>query len=387
MARRPQTRSRGEGTIFVVTGREGYRAQFQRADGSRPTKQLKTKREATEWIAAQSVLEMTGRQSKAKTPRLGEWMDAWFEHRTAAPKTINSERSVRRLYFKRLEHVPLDHLTPGVIKRWLAEVVADGKRKKPGVGQPYVVRTCYLLLSGVLSSAVDDEIINANPLTRVKRPAIPKPPPKYLSVGEVRVLLGVDMGARSDPRRLAVMLMLWLGLRRGEALGLTWHDIDLEKGELLVRQQLYRVKNAAGHSELVRRDLKTTTSVRRLPLSKELVESLHERLLVLRNAPLPTDFVISYDESGPIDPDSFSKWLKATAAPYGIEVSSHRLRHTAATLMLNSVGSIEQVSSFLGHADIQTTSGYARITPATRSNAANELGELLDTHLREVKGQ
>ena len=95
--------------------------------------------------------------------------------------------------------------------------------------------------------------------------------------------------------------------------------------------------------------------------------------------------MITYDEGGPIDPDAFSKWLKGVTTPYGIEVSSHRLRHTAATLMLNRVGSIEQVSSFLGHADIQTTAVYARITPSTRSNAANDLGELLDRRLREVQ--
>ena len=384
VATKRQKRSQGEGSIFPVSGREGYRAQFQREDGSRITKHVKTRQEASDWINAQRVLALKGHQTSANTPKLGEWMDAWMDRRTVSPKTINSERSVRRLYFKKLEHVPLDKLTPGTIKRWLAEIEADGKRKKPGVGQPYVVRTCYLLLSGVLTGAIDDEIISVNPIARVKRPSIPKPPPKYLTEDEIAVLLGTDFGARSDPRRLAVMFMLWLGLRRGEALGLTWQEIDFESAELSVRQQLYRLTDQRGVSRLVRRDLKTATSMRTLPLSAELVQSLIERRGALTIEPQPDDYVISYDEGGPIDPDAFSKWLKETTANSGIEVSAHRLRHTAATLMLNRIGSIEQVSSFLGHADIQTTAVYARITPYTRSQAASELGSLLDGQLERA---
>ena len=125
VATKRQKRSQGEGSIFPVSGREGYRAQFQREDGSRITKHVKTRQEASDWITAQRVLALKGHQTSANTPKLGEWMDAWMDRRTVSPKTINSERSVRRLYFKKLEHVPLDKLTPGTIKRWLAEIEAE----------------------------------------------------------------------------------------------------------------------------------------------------------------------------------------------------------------------------------------------------------------------
>jgi site-specific recombinase XerD len=94
--------------------------------------------------------------------------------------------------------------------------------------------------------------------------------------------------------------------------------------------------------------------------------------------PRPTDFVVSLADGNPIDPDHFAKWMKQTAAEAGVNVSPHRLRHTAATTMLNKVGSLEEVSSLLGHADIKTTSIYARITPDTRHTAAKALGSVFD---------
>ncbi len=73
--------------------------------------------------------------------------------------------------------------------------------------------------------------------------------------------------------------------------------------------------------------------------------------------------------------------MKTIAAKAGVDVSPHRLLHTAATTMVNKVGSLEEVSSLLGHADIKTTSIYARITPDTRHAAAKALGSVFDEAL------
>lgn len=385
MATPPAKRGRGdgEGSIQVVKGRAGYRAQIRMPDGSRPVKQCKTKKEAADWIAEQRLKMDKGQMSVVKSPRLGDWMDQWFAMRTVSPRTIMQEKNRRKLYFGPLEKIPLDKLTAGTIKRWLDSLDKKFRARKPGVGEPHNLRHCYALLSSVINGAIDDGLLTFNPLTGVKRPKVPPAKPKYLSEEELDRFLKIDWGPPEDPRRMAVMLMLWLGLRRGEALGLAWEDVDLETGVISIRKQLARVivNGKVDRSLLIRSDLKTDYSRRSLAASPGLLDALRSLRNLLPSPPRPTDFVVSFANGQPIDPDHFAKWMKTTAAAGGVEVSPHRLRHTAATTMLNKVGSLEEVSALLGHADIKTTSIYARITPDTRHAAAKALGSVFDEAL------
>jgi len=73
-----------------------------------------------------------------------------------------------------------------------------------------------------------------------------------------------------------------------------------------------------------------------------------------------------------------TRWLSNRTKEIGIRCSPHRLRHTAATLMLNRVGSITTVSTFLGHTDLKTTSVYARVLDDTSESTSAALGEVVD---------
>jgi integrase len=318
----------------------------------------------------------------ARSVRLGDWLDQWTARRTASPKTIRNEINLRKNHFKSLAGIPLDKLTTGVIKRWLTGIDQAARKAKPGVGHPHVLRLCYALLSSALTDAVDDGLIASSPMHGVKRPATPKAPLKYLDDEQLAKFLAIDFGPRTDPRRVAVMMLLWLGLRRGEALGLTWGDVDLESGEIRISKQLGRItREGQTKTVLARLPLKTDSSMRVLPASHELLASLREMHGSLPSTPRKQDFVVSLCSGDPIDPDAFSLWLRRLAKSNGVTASPHRLRHTAATMMLNRVGPLEQVAAFLGHADIRTTSVYARITPDTRQQAAHALGQIFDEAL------
>ena len=107
--------------------------------------------------------------------------------------------------------------------------------------------------------------------------------------------------------------------------------------------------------------------------------SLLDRLRKLDNElqPKPADFVVTL-EGEPVDPQLMTRWLSNRSKEIGIPCSPHRLRHTAATLMLNEVGSISTVSTFLGHTDLKTTSVYARVLNDTSEAAAAALSEVVD---------
>ena len=87
-----------------------------------------------------------------------------------------------------------------------------------------------------------------------------------------------------------------------------------------------------------------------------------------------------------VDPQNLTQWLSARAREVGVRCSPHRLRHTAATLMLNEVGSISTVSSFLGHTETRTTSVYARVLDETSEAATEALGNVVDRLYDESPG-
>lgn len=73
-----------------------------------------------------------------------------------------------------------------------------------------------------------------------------------------------------------------------------------------------------------------------------------------------------------------SAWLRELGKSVGVKVTPHRLRHTAATMMLNHDVAITTVGSVLGHSDIRTTSIYARVLDDTRRSALETLGDVID---------
>jgi integrase len=110
-----------------------------------------------------------------------------------------------------------------------------------------------------------------------------------------------------DPMHAGYVLMLFLGLRRGELLGLRWDDIDLETGSAQIRTQLQRIDG-----RLVLRPTKTTSSVAVGPLPEPCVQALAEyRLMVERWRQMqakPGMRMILYSALA-----AGSRWIRATS--------------------------------------------------------------------------
>lgn len=378
-ARRPQVRSRGEGSIQELPGRPGYRAQLTLPDGRRPTKQFKTKQQAADWLAEQRALAKAGALVAPTALTLGAWMEEWLATRHRAPNTLALERSHYRTHFDPIAQVRLDRLSPLVCRRFIEGLDHKLKARRPPLGQPHTLRHCYNLLRTALEAAVEHRLLASNPLAAIPRPKVPKPAPKYLTEDGVgKVLRAAD--ASGDRRSIAVHLMLRLGLRRGEALGLTWSDVDVERRTVTISHQLQREPDPArpGRTNLVRVAPKTATSIRVLSADDSLLALLEAH----RGHPFygsePDDFIVCAPGGKPFDPDATSSWLRELGSSVDVRVTPHRLRHTAATMMLNHDVAITTVGSVLGHSDIRTTAIYARVLDDTRSSALRTLGEVVD---------
>lgn len=148
------------------------------------------------------------------------------------------------------------------------------------------------------------------------------------------------------------------GVRKGEALALTWRDVDLESGVIHIRGTLARVDG-----RLTVTHPKTARSRRRLPLTRGTAallrrqrESQERDRTAAHSLWQETGFVFTTETGAPIDPRNVLRAITTAASKAGLErVTVHTLRHSAATAMLEAGVHIRAVSELLGHADIRIT--------------------------------
>ena len=184
----------------------------------------------------------------------------------------------------------------------------------------------------------------ANVVRLTDGPREPKTEGRTLTPEEARSLLQAAGGERLEA---AFVVMLSLGLRRGEVFGLRWTDIDFESKVITVAQALSRVG-----SRLVLGPPKTERSRRKINFPVPVATSLRahkkrqaaERLVVGESWP-HTDLVFTSEVGTPLDPANFRHSFDRVAAKAGlVGWHPHELRHSCASILLAQGVPIEVVS-------------------------------------------
>ncbi len=171
------------------------------------------------------------------------------------------------------------------------------------------------------------------------------------------------------------VLLVTTGMRRGEALGLRWRDLDLDGGELRIVQTLTTVNWKPVFSTP-----KTKRSRRIVYLDPDTVRVLRahrkkQRVDMLAGGPAwdrEPGLVFCDELGGLLHPEEVTRWFGAKIRELGLPpVRLHDLRHTYATLALKSGVHPKIVSERLGHATIAVTLDlYSHVTPALGREAA-----------------
>ena len=194
----------------------------------------------------------------------------------------------------------------------------------------------------------------------------------------MRRLLAAAAGSRYRP---LFELLVHTGLRRGEALALSWRDVDWERSTLRVRGSLARLDGV-----LVVSDTKSAKSRRTVPLSDPalaVLRRVRERTAVERRRAedlwVETGFVFVTDLGEPCDPRNALRALTVAARAAGLpRVGLHTLRHSAASVMLSHGVPIAVVSQVLGHSGISiTVDVYGHVAPDVSHEALAVLGAAL----------
>ena len=181
---------------------------------------------------------------------------------------------------------------------------------------------------------------------------------------------------------MTLYLLLGLrGLRRGEAVGLRWSDVDLDAGQLRVEQQVVKVG-----SQLVIGPPKSHAGNRTVALDRTTAELLrwHRRRQRLdrwkaETLWVDTGLVFTREDGTGLDPAFVSRHFDRLVARHGLpRIRLHDLRHTSASVGLASGETLLEVSRRLGHSSIAITADvYSHISPQTAAESAERLAQLV----------
>ena len=231
----------------------------------------------------------------------------------------------------------------------------------------------------ILRSAVEDGIISANPALPVEMPRREHREMNTLIREQVATLLRAAAGT---DMQMPIALLVTTGLRRGEAFGLKWSDIDLERGRLTVRRSLEKLNDGT----LQYKSPKTTRSARTVALAPFLIDRLRAHRMEEKR--LHMQFGIGRKDDGPvfadlrtglpIDLKAFSKRFARLVERAGLDVRLHDLRHSYGMLALQNGVDLKTLSTSMGHSTIAITANtYLHASESLDRNAAALIGEAI----------
>lgn len=155
-------------------------------------------------------------------------------------------------------------------------------------------------------------------------------------------------------RNLGIFICLSTGIRIGEICALTWNDIDTDNGVIHIRKTIQRIyirENGIRHTELMIDTPKTATSIRDIPMTKDLLSVLKPLRKVVNDS-----FFVLTNDSMPTEPRTYRNYYKKLLVKLDIPpIKFHGLRHSFATRCIESHCDYKTVSVILGHSNISTT--------------------------------
>jgi integrase len=267
-------------------------------------------------------------------------------------------------------------LTVADVQHLMASKLGGGPDGDP---KPLSVSTVRRIRS-VLTQALDVCLVEGSLLRNVA--GLTKPPKaeqtegRTLTPAEAKRFLTALEGHHLG---MLFVTMLATGLRRGEALGLTWEDIDFKKATIGVHRQLRRIDG-----KLITRAVKGGKSGRTVYIPPQVVKLLKEhrtaQVAQLKELGIESSgFVFTTGNGTPIDPRNVHRDFQkvCTKAELG-KWHPHELRHSAASLMLAKGVPLQVVSEVLGHSSIRMTADvYGHVLQPQRREAAKAMGSTL----------
>ena len=401
-----RTRANGEGSIFPYRNGFAAYAWVDKPDGTRGRKYIYGKTRETvheKWIKLHGRARLG--PVATKVPTLGEYIAYWLREvvqPNLAPRSYDTYEGLsRRNIVPGLGHKRLDRLSVQDVQTWLNQVRRtcqccfqglDARRSVEKRRCCAVGSCCGRLASAgtivhlrrilrvILAQAITDGLVSRNVASPVKLPTVRKRRRATWSSEEARRFL--ESARRDgDPFYAAYVLVLVLGLRKGELLGLAWEDVDLDRGEVAVGWQLQRVGD-----KLVRRETKTDASDFTLPLPEVCIAALRardantrDRLVIVGSDWMGNRPIFTSVLGTPMEPRNFNRrWDHRIAAAGVPRITVHGARRTCGSLLVDLDVHPRVAMQILRHAHFNITMEiYSQVSSTATRDALKKLGEAL----------
>lgn len=254
---------------------------------------------------------------------LSQWIDTYL---TTYNQGGYAAQTARRVNAEKLREA-LGIVKLGDIRQVHIQRLADAYRDYSKSGVDKLRCTTQL----IFRAAVNNRIITFDPTQGVRWGGQPEGTHRALSREEIAVVAKHDGGYMA----LAAKLMLFAGLRRGEALALRWEDIDQAAGVIHVRHGVHYE-----HRQPILGAPKTPAAIRDVPILPPLVPLLA----------VPGEGWVLKDEDGKQPTETawetaWARYLRAT----GLDIRAHDLRHTFVTMMYDAGVDVKTTQVWVGH--------------------------------------
>ena len=385
-------RKRGENNYLIVVSR-GYDYEGNRLKSAQktvhPPMGLKPK-QVEKWLQEQAVLYEREIRHIAepvnKSITLAKYIEHWLAEvapKKLAKSTFARDRQDVRRILPALGHYKLTGLTKEVIRNFYEEMRAERKLTDGGLISERTVEGLHNTLCSILTDAVEEGYLLHNPAWRMYKPQGTRKERPVADEELVQRLITALEG-QSLKYETYFKLVLATGMRRGEACGLRWSDINWKKRSIHVQRTVIKLS----HEPIFVKPPKTASGDRIVYLSKEMVRLLHswkeqcawEREHEYDETLQEDDYLFRQQSGDPMVPTTFTFSLKKILRQNGLpdNLSVHSLRHTNASVLIAQGVDVRTVASLLGHSQASTTLDiYAHAFDKNKKLAQQKLGEVM----------
>ncbi len=332
-----------------------------------------TKMDAEGWLAAERRLiqtdewsPTTSRRAKVKraTELFGPYALEWLEHRELKPRTRSLYRSqLERFLLPSFGDVSLRDITPAVVRVWHSGLDPSKRTQRAHA---------YGLLRAIMSTAVADEILSANPC-RIRGAGVAH---RVRSIEPATLSeLEIILDAMPERYRALVILGAWCGLRFGELTELRRRDLNLQIGVLHVRRGVIRVDGVVSVGTP-----KSAAGVRDVAIPPHILPVLAAHMNDhVASGPDSLLFPSVHDSTVQAHSNTIRRhWLKARDAAGRPDLRVHDLRHTGAVLAAQTGATLAELMARIGHSTPQAALRYQHAARGRDAEIAAALSALAE---------
>lgn len=294
-----------------------------------------------------------------KNMTVGEWSKKWYK---TYVENTNKANNTKIKY----DNIVFNHITPSIghiklkdLKQYQIQNMFNEKEQK---GFSKTIELMKLTLNQILDQAVENDYIFKNVAKNIKVKSYKAPEKQPLTDEQVNTIKATNHSIQN-----LILLLIYTGMRIGEAVALTWADIDF-------KNKIIHVTKTADfyNDEEDVKTPKTPASIRDIPIVEPLYKILEGMFKETESI-----YVFSYNSEifkyGTLDRRRYYYCKKL-----GFAFTFHQCRHTCATMLYNAGVGIKEAQNWLGHANIKTTMDiYTHLDKKNKESALSKMNEML----------